>query len=839
MSVSNIIDPATGKIYDELIGQGGGVNLQKGQIITALANQTEVAFPDAPPADGSILSYDSTQTTGLRYIANPAGIALDYQELISADNTNNTSIVPAPLHDNYVLTSANTGAGNAGLAWKAIGGSGVITTNAPLDDSEPVAGTNLLSINFSANVGEIPYGNGTAKTGALTNTFTSGTQFLGVSGGVPAWKDLGGSGTITGTAPIFEEAGAGTNVSNLYLNFTATKGEIPAGNGTAKTGQMVPAPTQQNYVLTSDITTPTNPTGLAWKAVGGSGIITGVFPIVDAEPQVGTSQISIGYTAKGDLPVGTGVDAGEGVILPIGTEGQILSVYPTNTSGLRWIDNTPSSGGNVKVNRGGLATQEIDAPANKNDTMFLVGEELGASWVQLANPASGSKVVPYIAETPLITLTNGNVYMVQNSDWDGKNASYLVKITSPYTTEPILRFYAPIGWNTQVLTTLVSGNTIIFGGRFTNVEIVATKVGVNAYNVVSFTDTPAISLSQLSPTNAGLAYSTQIQQFGSCVSQIIAQGTKLWLFGSFDALLDLNNQPTAGYGNIISLETATNTWITPAQVATQNLKAYTTASFGTINVAYWNAGFTKLFVGGNFTLVGAGTALVAWGTYNTASVGTEWAGSVPLPNVVSVNSGAVSSNPSYANTYIVMGQNSTTGTGFITYVNLATNALTQIAFSQPLTAGAYGGPNCITSGLIIPAVGQPAVQMDAVLFYTGNNDTAYIYYITNASGTTAIFLDSTNPPYASNYAYGLRAITANAVLSLQVGGTDAIYRFDASLKPEIAFTLPAGSKFIEANALFDTATFASPANESQSFVASGNALNWIVVGAKTAGLTFS
>jgi hypothetical protein len=44
MSVNSIIDPATGKIYDDLIGEGGGINLNKGQIITATALQ-EVAFP--------------------------------------------------------------------------------------------------------------------------------------------------------------------------------------------------------------------------------------------------------------------------------------------------------------------------------------------------------------------------------------------------------------------------------------------------------------------------------------------------------------------------------------------------------------------------------------------------------------------------------------------------------------------------------------------------------------------------------------------------------------------------------------------------------------------------
>ena len=106
MSVSSIIDPTTGKIYDDLIGQGGGVALQKGQIITAEAGGTEVPFPNVAPANGSVLSYDSTTDTGLRYIANnPTAITLNYQELFSATAGNNLTPVPASLHDNYVLTS--------------------------------------------------------------------------------------------------------------------------------------------------------------------------------------------------------------------------------------------------------------------------------------------------------------------------------------------------------------------------------------------------------------------------------------------------------------------------------------------------------------------------------------------------------------------------------------------------------------------------------------------------------------------------------------------------------------------------------------------------------------
>ena len=294
MSVSSIIDQTTGKIYDDLIPQGGGINLAKGQIITATATQ-EVAFPVAPPADGSVLSYDSGELTGLRYIPVPGAIPIDYQELISANQANAPTIVPAPTSNNYVLTSDNTlGAGSAGLAWKAIGGSGIIQTNAPLDDSEPVAGTNLLAINFTAVKGELPAGNGTAKTGALVPAPTVDNYVL-TSASAEAtglkWLPLAGpSGTITAVAPLQDlEPVAGTN--ELSIAFTAVKGEIPAGNGTAKTGALVPAPPTNGYVLTADSSTAT---GLKWLPGGAPSAQTNFFRLtVPASPPFTTAGVEI------------------------------------------------------------------------------------------------------------------------------------------------------------------------------------------------------------------------------------------------------------------------------------------------------------------------------------------------------------------------------------------------------------------------------------------------------------------------------------------------------------------------------------------------------------------
>ena len=235
MSVGSIVNSATGKIYDDLIPEGGGVPLTKGQLITADATGTETALPVG--ADGSVLSADTGQPLGLRWIANPAGIPLDYQELISANPANHTAIVPAPTANNYVLTSDNTGgAGSAGLAWKPLAGpSGTITTIAPLQDLEPVAGTNELSIAFTAVKGEIPAGTGVAKTGGLLPLGTAG-QVLAVNTGAALGLEWITAPTGTGYIPYFQE------VPSLGQN--ATLAPVGAGGGAVDitTGDFVDIP---------------------------------------------------------------------------------------------------------------------------------------------------------------------------------------------------------------------------------------------------------------------------------------------------------------------------------------------------------------------------------------------------------------------------------------------------------------------------------------------------------------------------------------------------------------------------------------------------------------------
>ena len=213
MSVSSIINSATGKLFANLIPAGGGTNFtQEGQLIYG-------------------------------------GQAPDYaDQLLNIGNAGQVLSVVGGVP-----------------AWQDAGGSGLISVNLPLIEEADPAPNSKISINFSANVGEIPYGTGVAKVGALTNASQAG-QVLGVNNGNPAWINAGGSGTITALAPLTEYAVA--NASNIAIDFTA-KGDLVVGGGVQVGGEPVAGlilPVGANdTVLTANSATAT---GLEWKASG-------------------------------------------------------------------------------------------------------------------------------------------------------------------------------------------------------------------------------------------------------------------------------------------------------------------------------------------------------------------------------------------------------------------------------------------------------------------------------------------------------------------------------------------------------------------------------------------
>jgi len=264
MSVSGIINPTTNQIYDILVPQGGGVPLIKGQLITADGNNKEVAFPTSAPANGSVLSYNSNEPFGLKYIPS-SSIEIDYQELLSSNASNVPTVILPPAQNGYILTANTSPSNPTGLAWEAVGGTGKITATLPLVE-EAVSGASNLYINFTGNVvGEIPYGNGIAKTGALTNVPTAG-QILGINNGIPTWIPPGGSGTITALYPLTEYAD-GTS-SKVAVDFVA-KGDLIAGAGVQSGGNPISGVIltvgANDMVLTANSNTPS---GLEWKAQG-------------------------------------------------------------------------------------------------------------------------------------------------------------------------------------------------------------------------------------------------------------------------------------------------------------------------------------------------------------------------------------------------------------------------------------------------------------------------------------------------------------------------------------------------------------------------------------------
>ena len=116
MSVSSIINSATGKLYASVIPAGGGTNFtQEGQLIYG-------------------------------------GQAPDYaDQLLNIGNAGQVLSVAGGIP-----------------TWQDAGGSGLISANLPLIEEADPAPNSKISINFSANVGEIPYGTGVAKVVALT-----------------------------------------------------------------------------------------------------------------------------------------------------------------------------------------------------------------------------------------------------------------------------------------------------------------------------------------------------------------------------------------------------------------------------------------------------------------------------------------------------------------------------------------------------------------------------------------------------------------------------------------------------------------------------------------------
>jgi hypothetical protein len=865
MSVSSIIDPTTGKIYDDLIGQGGGINLDKGQIITATA-LTEVAFPTVPPANGSVLSYDATTDTGLRYIANnPTALALNYQELFSATAGNNITPVPAPPQNNYVLTSDTDVANPTGLAWKPpTGGGGLLTANLPLFDDATTT-PNTIGINFTASVGEIPYGNGTAKVGALTvaPNPASSNQFLGTVAGVPTWKNLGGQ--TTAIVPLVEIVGAGDE-SQIGIGFSnASVGQIPYGNGTVNTGALTNAPTA-GQILGVNAGVPT------WIDAGGSGTITGTFPIVESAGGTNESIIRIGFANKGELPCGAGgATAGAGVILPPATaDNYVLSSFGSAPSGMRWV--APTAGGQTIV-RSSSATTVVAPPNSTQDTLVLCAEEPDASWSLDPNPQTG-KTDPYEIEfitgayyweaeyDPNITsltsfigyavvingvrciklvskqVNTGNTIYTDVGHFYNSNYTLPATITSWIipTAGPM---FAPIG-------------DFVFTGCFSGFHTTA-GTDIPMFNICSYQSagqsligTP-IPLRTTTANLVGPIWSgSQATYNEGFVNKIVSLSGFLWFFGKFNRF-DVNGVNTGQFLSIAKYNIATLELIDGLDLLTAGYGASmdtTGATPATINDAL-------------FTPAGK---LVIVGEWNWLRSNNNQPFPAPMSGFA-VGDFTLAPNP-WVNTPTVVG-------GFNYGISLATSvALADTLIALPNTTPALPMLYTISANTLAYAGGSaPPAQLKCYLnsIVGGNTDlgfgnlpydfilyqdvvalTTWVAFFATASGTT---LQALNPsptgvapeytpatlpagvssPYLGLSSYGLTFISFQ--------GKDGLYSYDPTIHANLVFT----GSFYYNGTLYTTATFSGTTNahEAQSYIGTKDLKSWIQIGAKTNGLTYS
>lgn len=809
MSVSSIIDNTTGKIYDNLIPQGGGINLNKGQIITA-TNTQEVAFPIAPPADGSVLSYDSTTDTGLRYIAIPGAVALSQGELLSANGAGNPTPVTAPnlpTQANWVLTADAGAVGGVNMEWKpATGGGGIIQTAQPL------------------------------------------------------YQD-------TTTIP-----------HTIGINFTAVKGEIPAGTGGVGIGALVPAPTVNNYVLTS---ASAEATGLKWLPLAGpSGSITTIAPLQDIEnpPNSGVNELSIAYTAKGDLPVGISAKTGE--ILPIGaTDGQVLEVFANAPTGMRWAT-PPAPSGGPTINRTNSATQAVLPPQSLNETMILVAETPLASWnaidSQGGDPAGSYQIeftTPFYDNflnpgaqlsglQGIVEIVNGqrciNLFLTnQGGGGGGLNLGLLV-FEDYNAPARVLGFWGPTGAGTNL------DNSITIVGSFTKlISKNAPELFCSNILTVNLTNQLAIVVENLPSPAFGTALGLSglgVTGFCSKVFQPAGIPSELWIFGAFSLILTQGASPVpaGGYFSMIIYDLASGNYKLASDILTAGFGAKLSGGPATINDAFYDGNGKLAIVGefdqlvispsSDFPVPVNSTGVAVWELILTPGANFWVNTPTGTPNAFTNGICCRSIVSQGANNVMICGDS-----GIPVFLNMTTKTTTNATGTYPSPVIPFGF-NCIVSGTTDIGAGQ--LPYDFILYQDVTNLACYCYYFSTANGTLGTIL----PPTPTGF---IPDTTGNELANcgiylffdtdplvpvyvLQVGAKDSIYRYDPNTHVSMSFTLgtpssPLPPGFYFDGVLYHTATFTATngGHESQSYIANQGKNAWVQIGGKTNGLTYT
>jgi len=925
MSYSHLIDPATGKIADQFIGQGGGVQLNKGELITALANQTEVAL--ATGANGTFLSAtnDPLNIYGLNWVGIPGVTPLAQGELLSADLAGNATIVTAPVFPgqaNYVMTAVAGGAGSPNMLWQPVtGAGGIIDTIAPLVDVAG-AGTNTISIGFQGGgagfAGQIPYGTGVANTGALTNIPASNTQILGVNAGVPTWVDAGGSGIVTATLPLIESAGVG-GASNVAINFTAGPvGQIPYGTGVAKTGALTDTPTSGTQILGVSGGVP------AWVDAGGSGIVTATAPLIESAGVGGASNIAINFTAGqfGEIPYGNGTASTGTLLLPPvdpGAIGKVLT-YAGTPSILEWQTPATPVGGDIITLHSNLASTTVPKPTDKDEQLILVAQEIGASWDLIPSTLPDPFLKAYNPELRFKTSGGQPFICIEQLGGGGRRevALYTEGLSPNYLIGTFVfgDSLAPYQGNALVACACNGidaygvnhfagtqyDDTVIIGGKFNACRITGGTYFA-MYNVsLLYLDTTAVPTPKWvvgwvgptpfpTPTNGwvGLTNGSDVNNPNVGVYSITSfpagalsglpaggagetdlPAVGFIMTGQFDTL----EGEGVGYASIPGFVNMCVFFCATAQPMSQPqtlLNGFGVAGAvvipgqpvqGIITGLLFNSTYTYFWlIGQIFSIVKQNgsslyqnvppnlTGFLLFYPVGLTAGDSAWQQLASIQPAFGTNGGyCIKPSTALADTIIVTGEQSfvkdiTVPTaGNASYTTLGSAPATPIAVGFP--NGLYGYLNSIATNITITTpLGN--VTGDFMVFNTiANSGPQYVGYLATATGAVVQALNpipcgpnsvalGTEPP-----SYGINELIT--VGKLTIGGDSGEYEYDASLHASIVFVCSAGVKFREPAGTLNlgTATFATP-YQSQSYIASNDLAYWVQVGATNPNLAYS
>ena len=709
-------------------------------------------------------------------------------------------------------------------------------------------------------------GGPTGPVGQIGSTGPQGIQ--GLTGPQGLQGATGLQGFTGSTGPIGPGGPAGGP--------TGPQGSTGADGAIGATGVSLAGPTGPQ-----GFTGPTGPQGI--QGATGAVSVTGIYPIGVTGSSVFTS-----YTARGDMFAGSGrTGPNVGAIVPLGAEGQLLTVVSKNDSGLGWT-NPPSTTSGV-IYRSNDNMLDISGPQKGQDTLLLVAEDTGATWDLVPRTAIGLKPAnPFYNPTCVCKATNGNTYMINNevirlAGLYYENFAVLYQVL-PSGSQVELGYFVgglTYEWPTYVCCMREDDpNQIIITGEFYGFVTASGGVGVQTnYNIATLNATTS-TVGRLSQSELGP--SSDLGGFVMGFTRLAS--TQVYIFfGAFSQLYNNDGTDTdQGYNNIIQWDSAGDEWIASAvTVGIQFLGAFgpgvqTNGDYaGYIAEIIIPTGGAKWFIAGNFTNVGqraSSLPFAGFAVYDTTvqppSLSSWATTTTPLGGPTGfVNSMRVSATQSTPNIKLIL-------TGDIAnnavLVDIGTNVITPITFGTP--AVGQGGNGCITSGTVEVIIGGGPVLIDAFNLYVPpiqppnpSNPPApppivvspvTTYYLTTGS-VTANILPNTNTIYScgspaiqvpandQNQIIGgqqlvLSPFTASPPDTLLALQTDSgFYQYDTANHLKIGFTITGGAKFVDqiSNPLYTTAEF--NAGSSQLFASSGDLTKWIVVGGKATGLVFS